>query len=137
MLTFEKNPKDTSKFLWVTKTKVRVKEEDDIVISLANPSKQKPTRATIHFYNYTSMKVTGTEYVMYGIDGDRIYFAESDNISGFKLTTQTENRIAISQVTDPKFVEWCRAHIGGYKLRLDSSSGLYYAECRRHECPGN
>lgn len=131
MQTFEKGHKDPDKFMWVTKGKARFTQNFDLSITLNKASINKGARACIHLHNYASQRVSTSGYVVFGIDGDRLYIKDSDSLLGFKLTTQTDGRNAILQVSDKNFTEWCRNHIGGYMLHQDGETGLYYCDCRR------
>jgi len=133
MQTFEKGNKDLSKFTWVTKSKNWCKIENDIAISIARASGNcKRERAMVHFHNFAAKRISNSNYVMFGIDGDRLYFAESDSTSGFKMSAKCEDkRMATSQISDDKFVEWAREHRGEYTLHQDAGSGLYYIDTRR------
>lgn len=131
MITVEKG-KNPENFTWITKTKFYGRSADttsDISIGLSTGPKAHPekTRVAIHFRNYT-MKKFNSEYVMLGIDGDRLYFADADKYTGYKITTQTDGRLGVLQVTDDNLREWARNHIGDSRLYQDSKSGLYYAQ---------
>lgn len=138
MQTIEKNI-NPDKFMWITKTKSynAGTAAQDVVLSVGAGSLNKKTgvraadRVTITFHNYAAKRISNSAYIMFGLDGDRLYFAEAEQSNGYKLTSDTDFRIAVTQVTSDVFVEWVRKHIGGYTLHQDVKSGLYYVDTGR------
>lgn len=127
MQMFEKGKKNVNDFQWYTKAWVRC--EDDVLLSLSKNTSKLGERACITLKNKASIRVIQTGYAIAGVDGDRLYFAESDRTNGYKLVGD-ENR-ATFQISNPKFIEWVRERKGGYTLHQDANSGLYFIETRR------
>ena len=131
MLTVQKNDV-TQNFQWITKSKAYTLSSKDIVLTISKEGTAKngthrAARGCVYFHNKSGERISKTGYVMFGIDGNRLYFCEADKISGFKLTVQNSENCC-AQATDKMLVDWISKHIGEYSLNQDSKSGLYYVE---------
>lgn len=129
--------KGNSNIKWISKKKCYgTRTSEDIVLSI---SKQRATpngktrleRVMVHFHNKSAERITSTKFVVFGIEGDCLYFREAESGEGFKITTSAHNAtIGTSQCQDPHFVEWARNRRNGYKLNKDENSGMYYIEAK-------
>ena len=116
---------------WVTKQRGYYPGADDIDIHIGKSNGRERMAMTIR--NGVHEKF-GSEYLVFGIDGDRLWFAESDATYGYKMTTAgknnpNENRYV--SVMDESLVSWAHNHIGAYRLDRDVKSGLCYVDARR------
>ena len=132
MLTIQKgNPN----FKWIMKQKAYARESEDIIISVTSSGPKdkavsRSHRTTIHFHNKSKDRVTTTGYVMLGIDGDRLYFSETDSTTGFKISSQGNTDNGTLQVSDDNLLNWAKQRRGAYALHQDSKSGLYYIQAK-------
>ena len=138
MQTIQKNDVTKSNsFQWITKKKSYLKESDDIVITLTaagvtKEGKPRERRVCIHFHNKSAQRITKTGYVMFGLDGDRLYFCEADNISGYKITMKEKYDNGTAQISDTTLMNWVAPRRGAYSLHQDARSGLYYIQVIKH-----
>lgn len=135
MLTIQKNQPN---FKIITKSRPYSRENEDIVISIANEGTTnkggvRRQRVMIHFHNKSGDRVTKTTYVAFGIDGDRLYFIEADNHEGFKITKGKSEYNGTCQVSDESLLEWARIRRGSYTIHQDSKSGLHYIQAISEE----
>lgn len=119
--------KNQPNFQWITKQTSRV--SDDVSISVTKNGANKP-RMQIVFRNKKGEHFK-SGYVMLGIDGDRLYFCETDARTGYTLTKGNSNHNRYLQCSAPTAFDWARMHIGDYRLDQDAKSGLYYIDARR------
>lgn len=126
-----KNAPDFSKFVWVNKKKCsKTPSEFDCTIGVYKTKGIERVNLTLR--NGVNKKLSTTEYVMFGIDGDRLWFAQGDSRTGYKMSKSNHSdQITTSQSQVPEFLEWAHHHIGDYTLNRDSSSGLYFIDARR------
>lgn len=117
--------KQTGSISWVTKSKPYMRANDDVQIGVSNV-KGRPTGSIIIRNNL--YKKFDSEYLMFGIDGTRLYMKASDSKSGYKMcdTTSAWNRYV--KVHDSTFADWCSNHRGNYSLSYDTELGLNYIE---------
>ena len=137
MQTIQKNDVTKSNsFQWITKKKSYIKESDDIVITLSTAGitkegKPRERRVCIHFHNKSAQRITKTGYVMLGLDGDRLYFCEADNVSGYKITMKEKYENGTAQISDTTLMNWVSSRRGGYTLHQDAKSGLHYIQATK------
>lgn len=81
----------------------------------------------IVFRNNIFKRITKTNYVMFGLEGDRLYFLESNEYTGYKLSDLTYNKRRI-QVSASDFVKVAKAFFGDHDLKCDSQKNMYYIE---------
>lgn len=122
---------------WFSKKKCYgERTSEDIVLSIAkggiSPNgKVRPERVVVHFHNKSAERITKTGFVVFGIEGDWLYFREAESGEGFKITTSSHNSsIGTSQCQDPHFAEWARNRRSGYSLHKDAVDGMYYIEAK-------
>ena len=136
MQTVQKNDVVKSdSFKWIIKQKNYNRDHgsDDILISIASAGVSKKgnkrgERVCIHFYNKSAKRVTQTGYLMFGIDGDRLYFCSTDSVSGYKVSSKAYQDTGVVQSSDSTLVEWAKTRRGSYTLHQDSKSELYYIQ---------
>lgn len=129
--------KGNSNIEWFSKKKCYgTRTSEDIVLSLAKGGistngKIRPERVVVHFHNKSAERITSTGFVVFGIEGDYLYFREAESGEGFKITTGLRNAtIGTSQCQEPHFVEWARNRRSGYSLHKDENNGMYYIEAK-------
>ena len=123
----------TPNFQWITKSKsYSGSSGSDITIRVVHGSKKQGSKErvgiTIRNKQYEHFK---SGYVMFGIDGDKLYIAEASFDVGYKMSKANTADARYIQVMDNAFVEWAHNHIGDYRLDQDSKSGLYYINAER------
>ena len=128
MMMVSKN--QTPEFQWITKLNARG-IIDDVSIGISKNGDNKD-RVQLTFRN-KKWEHFKTECIMFGIDGDKLYFCETDARTGYKLSKNKQNTCnnRYVQCTDDSFVAWARLHIGDYRLDQDSKSGLYFINAER------
>lgn len=114
---------------WVIKSKGYYSGKADIDIHISK-SKGKE-RMAITIRNGCHKKFD-SEFIVFGIDGDRLWFAPADASNGYKMsiaTSHSDNRYV--QCTDETLVTWAHDHVGNYRLSKDVESGLHFVDARR------
>ena len=84
---------------------------------------------TITFYNGSEKKITNGDYIVFAIDGDRMYLnGDVNNITGWKLSDCPNNhrRLYISR---DNLLEFVKANRGYHNLSYDKDRELYYIDC--------
>lgn len=127
MITVQKN--SGTSFQWITKSTNYSRSDADITISLGKTNNKPRMQMTIRNKQFEHFP---SGYVMFCIDWDKLYIAESDSRTGFKLTGNNQTDFSrYVQCGDEVLTDWARTHIGDYRLDKDSKSGLYYVDAKR------
>ena len=117
-------------FVWITKAKASYRSTvHDVTLHVGKSNGRELTFLT--FRNAAHKKI-GAEFVTFGIDGDRLWFAPADNTTGYKLSkgsATSESRYV--QCSDSTLLAWTHNHIGDYNLNKDVKSGMYFIDGRR------
>ena len=111
---------------WIEKEKSSNSHAERGVEVRVSTVRSKPKKATsFTFYNNAHLKVTKNEYIVCAMLGNRIYFKESNDLKGYKLSGK-KNLKTISKVFRvgllPEKTNGC------YLLEFDHKDGLYYVD---------
>lgn len=99
----------------------------DVIISV-NKYKDRDDRITIRFNDKCYEKITKTSHIVIAPHGNRLYFAEAESRTGWKVSDcNTENASALCYISVPEIVSVLKAdYIGDYQLMRDING--YYIE---------
>lgn len=126
MLEIEKN---SSGIHWVKKSKIYGNRGGrDVLISTSKYNNKVCASITLRNSQY---KKFPSGYVMFGIAGTRLYLAESDSISGYKLCDNASSYNKVVKSLDSTLIDWCKNHRGECILNYDDSNKAYYVETNK------
>ena len=101
----------------------------DVSVSITSFGKGKSGATkygtTITFRNKCFRSILkDSDYMIFAVNGKRIYFKKSDNVNGFKVyyTNKERSNCRI------KYVEPLNRFCGDYALRYDSKENLYFID---------
>lgn len=133
IITVDKNGVERSQLVWIRKTRgYTYAGTRDIMLSVNRGSGKvagEKDRVSVHFYNKVNEQIAPGNYILFAIDGDRLYMQAGEEKEAFKISSSAKSS-KFAQVSDPVFVDWVRNRIGNYSLYQDSKSGLYYIEAK-------
>jgi len=120
---------------FVTKTRTRQSEMCDVAIRLNRNGLNaagNPKYSTVFRFSANSVKkiVTNTQYAVYAVDKQRgrVYFAESDAVTGFKLVCPSKGSECRHIQSHANDYEFWGDHVGDYNLLFDRDEKLYYLD---------
>lgn len=120
---------NTTGFTWIGKQKRFFGGEADVSAHVGKSNKREIASFT---FRNDCWKKFDAGYIMFGIDGDRLWFAGADNTTGYKLSTAASGCInRYAQCNDPALVEWVHNHLGDYELHRDTKSQMCFIDGRR------
>lgn len=114
-----------SKLNWIIKGKCNLKE--DISITYVNKTDKKDV-CNLTFRNLVDKKITKTQYVEIAIDETRMYFRETNEKIGFKVTKKKDGINGYCSIRDRQALEFAKYHGGDYDLMYDKENELFYVE---------
>jgi len=124
------------KLQWITKRRASHSDNfADVTISVAKKGAYKNgkerKRAIMYFRNNCDKCFSKNGYLTFALTADKIYFAESDDKTGFKLSRKsvTSNTAAINVSLDEQEngfnLKRSNSWIGDYSLEFDSVEKLW------------
>ena len=80
-------------------------------------------------------KLNGTEYIVFAISGNRIYFKEADSHTGYKLSRTTGQKSGTAQLKSKELADFLHknVHIWDSNFRYDSTMGLYFVDASKRD----
>lgn len=116
-------------FNWIEKgfTSKGIKCAD---LTITNSDKKsKKERISFRFRNGVFKKITSTDYMVFAVVNNRIYFKESDKIKGFKLTGfgKESDSCSIQATGNYPVLE------GNYLVEYDKKEHLYFVDLEKKD----
>lgn len=115
-----------SDLMWVTKLNSGSFSKADVSINIIKNGSNK-IQYSFRFRNNSFLRFTKTDFMEFAATGTRIYFRESNEKNGFKLSTPSndgKNKTVKTVVNLDKF-------IGDYELLWDSKERLNYIDLNK------
>lgn len=109
--------------LWVTKTNSASFSKTDVSITV-NKNGNNRDQYAFRFRNNSFLRFTKNDFMEFAVTGSRIYFRESNEKNGFKLSSPSQdgrNKSIKTVINLDKF-------IGDYELLWDSLNRLNYID---------
>ena len=115
---------------WITKAKSYERDVyGDVRLSISTDNSRKDkVRIVFTFYKGIERKIIkNLPYIMVGVNGSRLYFAETQKHNGFKLVGSNDRQA--------KYISMVNTHlkmgvkdVGFYNLNFDAEKRLYYID---------
>lgn len=113
---------------WVSKSKQYTRGDADVQVGVTTYKGKRLGSIIIRNNLY---KKFDSDYVMFGIDGSRLYFKSCTKSEGYKMSETVSNYNRYIKASDATFSDWCSTHRGEYSLQYDIELGLNYIETDR------
>lgn len=120
-----------------SKNYTRRNYDSDCSIRINGGDRSSSSSLVFRFYNGSEKKFNnGSEYVLFTTneEGDRVYFASSDSINGYKLF-DTNKSAAQSKTLQRKFssaaIKVWIPRVGDYNILYDKEEKCYYIDLNR------
>lgn len=114
-----------------TTATTRTKGNADVGVNYSKDI-NKGERVTLTFRNNSWKRIAPhTSTIAWAISGDRLYFQETPEKIGYKLTKVREGENKYLQLAGKKRqkeIKWAKKHAGQYALNWDEARGLYYID---------
>jgi hypothetical protein len=129
VLNIKTKGESTMNFNWIEKNHYASKGMKGADLTITNSCKEaKKEKISFRFRNGTYKKITQTNYIVFSIIPNRIYFKESDANKGFKLTGYG------------KYNDSCSFQVAGnyptlegsYTIEYDKKEGLYFIDLEKN-----
>lgn len=105
---------------WIGKSKSRGFGVKEVSITMQKAKERKQT--SFRFGNNCFLRISKSGYIVFALVGNRIYFKESTDKVGYRLTARTNEAVCFkTNVQLDNFV-------GDYDLKWDSKERLNYIE---------
>lgn len=114
-----------SDLTWITKRSGV--GESDVTISIVKSShSNNGVCSTFRFRNNSYLRITKNDFIEFAVTDSRIYFRESNNKDGFKLTSKSnhDKNASLKTVVD------LSQYIGDYDLMWDKELQLNYIKLK-------
>ena len=116
------------KFNWIEKGHYSPKGMRGADLTITNSCKQaKKERISFRFRNGSYKKITQTNHIVFSIIPNKIYFKESDENKGFKLTGHGKNNDSCSFQATGNYPTL----EGDYAMEYDKKEGLYFVDLEK------
>lgn len=109
---------------FITKQKNCTRSKEDVSISLTG---KKKLSTSIILRNNADRKLTKSGYVVVAIDKDRLYFKESHQNEGYKLSTKAMTTSTFA-INSEELNDFALTHSGDFPLLYDKENKLYYID---------
>ena len=115
---------------WIKKRKYNTEyaQDADVVLTNSLGTKGKCDTTYINFKNTSWAKITTTGYIVIGIEGSRLYFAEAPHNEGFKLSTFSADKSGCRVGILAEKLPTSKLELGSYKLKYDIVEKLYFID---------
>lgn len=116
---------------WVTKTRRKGTENADVLLGVSSVSRKRKTPMVYFtFYSNAFEKFTDTEYAVFAVKGNKIYFNSAEMNQGYKLSKASANTNVMQVPVNKNLHTALGQHTGSYVMFKDRELGLYYIELR-------
>lgn len=112
--------------IWVTKTNSSNFSKSDVSITV-NKNGNNKIQYSLRFRNNSYLRFCKNDFVEFAVTGTRIYFRESNEKNGFKLTNSSNN----NKNKGFKTIVNLEKFIGDYELLWDSHERINYIDLNK------
>ena len=110
---------------WIIKGKCNLKE--DVSITYVSRTDKKDV-CNITFRNLVNKKITKTQYIEVAIVGNRMYFRETNEKLGFKISKKQDGINGYCSIRDRRALEFAKYNSGEFNILYDKENELFYIE---------
>ena len=89
-------------------------------------------RTCLTVRNNCDRKIGMSGYTVVAIDGDKLYFSNSSETVGYKLTSNGKGYNKAVSFTDHDLYKWAEGREGSYDLLFDSEINYWYIDTRKN-----
>lgn len=114
----------SKKLDWIIKQKYATKKD----ISFNRCVNKNREYVSLTMRNNVSKTIAPTGYVIFAIDGERVYFSEATEEIGYKLSDKGTSGSVSTQIYNDDFTKFIRYHAGDYNIEYDFKNKLYFVD---------